>query len=240
MRGGRRREMHEGFRAGTGLYRLFWFFVVGSVAGFVLEGLWSLVYWGHWSHHAGVVWGPYCTIYGLGFVAMQTASDLCVRGSQSRLRRALTLFCVCAVAGSLVEYMVSYVQENVFGSVSWDYSDQPLNLNGRVSLMMTVVWGLLGVFFAELVSPGMETLVSGIRGGAGYAVTWALIVFLSVDMLVSAAAVKRWQQRGESIPPQNVVEAALDESFGDERMERLFPNMQFTQIGSYSYAAHGA
>ncbi len=235
-----RREQHESFRAGAGFYRLFWFFVIGSVAGFVLEGLWSLVHWGRWAHHAGVVWGPFCTIYGLGFVAMQIAPDLCSRGIHSRLQRRLTQFCLCAVAGSLVEFAVSWCQEAWFGSVSWDYSDQPFNLGGRVSLMMTFVWGLLGVIFAELVSPRMQSLVDGIRGQGGYVVTWGLIVFMFVNLLVSAAAVKRWQQRADSVPAQNRVERALDQSFGDERMEKLFPNMQFTEMGAYSYASHGA
>ena len=45
---------------------LFWLFFLGSIAGFVLEGLWRIILVGHWENHSATVWGPFCIVYGIG------------------------------------------------------------------------------------------------------------------------------------------------------------------------------
>lgn len=42
-------------------------------------------------------------------------------------------------------------------------------------------------------------------------------------MVVSAAALGRMEQRGQGVPPQNVVEEYLDEHYGDERLNEIYP-----------------
>ena len=51
------------------------------------------------------------------------------------------------------EYICSLGQEIVFGSVAWDYSSLPLNINGRVCLLYSIFWGVLGVGWVKLVMP---------------------------------------------------------------------------------------
>lgn len=228
------------FSAAHGFYMLFWMFLLGSMGGFVLEGLWSLVRWGKWAHHAGVVWGPFCTIYGLGAVAIYLSASLASKRRMPKWRTLLVRFLVCAVAGSLVEYLVSLFQEIGFGSMSWDYSNQKYNLGGRISLGMTFVWGTVGVLFMQCAYPAMRAFIEHIHGHGGYIVTWLLIVFMCVNLTVSAVAVRRWRERGENIPPKTAIEATIDETFYDNRMEELFPNMQFCEPGSYNYDGHAA
>ena len=55
------------------------------------------------------------------------------------------IFLVSAVVGALFEYVCSWVQEMAFGTVSWEYSNEPLNLNGRTSLSFAVMWGVFGL-----------------------------------------------------------------------------------------------
>lgn len=228
------------FNASHGLYMLFWMFLLGSILGFVLEGLWSLVYWGKWARHAGVVWGPFCQIYGLGLVAMYIAVSMMPMRSMPLWKILLSQFMVCAVAGSLVEYLVSLFQEIGFGSISWDYSDQKWNIGGRISVGMTFVWGAAGLVCIYGICPLMRRCIKKIQGHGGYVVTWAMIVFMCINLAVSAAAIGRWHERSESIPPRTSLGTMLDEKFDDERMENLFPNMQFCAPGTYSYADHAA
>ena len=237
---GEQAMLANSFNASNGAYMLFWLFLLGSVAGFFLEGLWSVVRWGKWSHHTGVVWGPFCTIYGLGAAAMYIAVRLLPLHAFTRRKRILAQFLVCAIAGTLVEYLVSLFQELGFGSVSWDYSRHKFNLGGRVSLQMTVAWGFIGLLFIERICPALCALIEKIQGRGGYIATWALIVFMCVNLAVSAVAVHRWRERGQDLPPRTSVGASIDRRFDDERMQRLFPNMQFTTPGSYSYENHAA
>lgn len=236
----RKLEKERRFNADHGLYMLFWIFLLGSVGGFVLEGVWSVVRWGGWQHHTGVVWGPFCTVYGLGAAAMYVAVSLLPAREMPRWKTVLARFLACALAGTLAEYLVSFFQEMWFGSLSWDYSAQKWNIGGRVSAGMSMIWGTVGLLFMQIVCPAMRALISRVNGQKGYIATWALVVFMGVNLLVSAAAVDRWRERGENIPPQSAMDIKMDEHFGDERMERLFPNMQFCEPGTYSYADHAA
>lgn len=117
---------------------LFWLFMLGSVAGFVLEGLWCVLCKGHWEHHSATVWGPFCLIYGIGAVAVYLLSVVL------KSKNLLVQFGVFTVYGAAVEYFGSLFQELCFGSVSWDYSEHMLNLGGRVSLKMAFMWGGAG------------------------------------------------------------------------------------------------
>ena len=113
---------------------MFFLFFAGSVLGFLLEGIWRVIRTGAWENHAATVWGPFCIIYGFGAAALYwisgQASDLPIWAQ----------FLLYALIGAAVEYLGSWGQELVFGSVSWDYSDRLLNINGRICLSMTLVW----------------------------------------------------------------------------------------------------
>ena len=48
--------------------KLFWLFLVGSVAGVIIKGLFCLIAKGHWETHVVSVLAPYNILYGLGAV----------------------------------------------------------------------------------------------------------------------------------------------------------------------------
>ena len=131
---------------------LFWLFMLGSVVGFVLEGLWCVLLKGHWEHHSATVWGPFCVIYGVGAVAVYLLSVV-LRNKNIRIQ-----FVAFMVSGAAVEYFSSLFQELCFGSVSWDYSDHIFNLGGRISLQMALIWGILGILFMRFVFPFINCL----------------------------------------------------------------------------------
>ena len=57
------------------------------------------------------------------------------------------------IAFTIFEYVVSVVLESLFGLRWWDYTGQPFNFQGRVSLSFSIVWGILGVIFVEKIHP---------------------------------------------------------------------------------------
>ena len=139
---------------------LFWLFLIGSVTGFVLEGLWCIVRKGHWESRTATVWGPFCVIYGVGAVAVDLLAVL-LRG-----RHPVQQFLAFSASGAAVEYFGSLFQERCFGTFSWDYSQDFLNLGGRVSLQTALVWGALGLLFVWLAFPGISRLLQRMRGRA--------------------------------------------------------------------------
>ncbi len=113
---------------------LFWLFMLGSMAGFVLEGVWCILRKGHWEHHAATVWGPFCIIYGIGAVVVYLLAMLLQK------RGLVVRFAAFSAADAVVEYCSSLFQEVCFGSVSWNYSAHFLNLGGRVRSSRRAEW----------------------------------------------------------------------------------------------------
>ena len=209
------------FARGVNLYKLLLVCFVGSFAGVVVEMLWCLVRHGYIESRAGLVYGPFNLLYGAGAVVLTLALY------RYRNRGYLLSFLGGMIVGSVVEYVCSWGQEALFGSRSWDYSNLPFNLNGRICLLYSVFWGVLGVLWIKDLYPRMAKWILKIPNRAGKIMTWCLTAFLVVNAIVTCVAVARWSQRVQGDPPASSFWSFVDERFPDERMERIFANMEF-------------
>ena len=198
-----------------------WLFVMGSVVGFVLEGLWHLLRIGRWESHTATVWGPFCIIYGIGTAIAYVLS------SKIKDKPLGQQFIIYGAAGSLVEYFGSLFQEVCFGMSSWDYSDHFLNIGGRVSLWMTLLWAILGISFAIFVFPLFDRILHKMKGKYWRIATIAVTVFMSADLIFTALTVWRWNERQEDLPASNVFEEFVDQRYNDDKMADIFPNWSF-------------
>ena len=211
------------FARGINLYKLLLVCFVGSFAGVVVEMLWCLVRNGYIESRAGLVYGPFNLLYGAGAVVLTVALY------RYRNRGYLLSFLGGMIVGSVVEYVCSWGQEALLGSRSWDYSGMPFNLNGRICLLYSVFWGVLGVLWIKDLYPRMAKWILKIPNKAGKILTWCLTAFLVVNAVVTCVAVARWSQRFQGEPASSGFWSFVDERFPDERMERIFANMEFGQ-----------
>ena len=174
---------------------LFWLFLFGSVAGFVLEGLWCILEKGAWENHSATIWGPFCVIYGFGAAAVYLSATV-LKGRSLPFQ-----FVLYGIIGALVEYFGSLFQELVYHSATWDYSDHFMNLEGRVSPLMSLLWGILGIAFVQFVLPLYVRLLEKMEGKCWRIVCIALSVFMAVNLLLSSTAVIRWKDILHAILP---------------------------------------
>lgn len=211
------------YAAASITYRsLFWLFLIGSVAGFVLEGLWCILEKGAWESHSATILGPFCVIYGFGAAAVYLfAAGLKGKGLSFQ-------FVLFSIIGALVEYFGSLFQEIVYHSMTWDYSGHFMNLEGRVSLPMSLIWGVLGIAFARFVFLPLVRLLNKMEGKFWRIACVALSVFMAVNLLLSSAAVIRWRDRlTDYAPAANAFEQFLDSICDNGFMEKNYPNMKF-------------
>lgn len=209
------------FAQGLTFYKLFWVFFMGCFFGVIIEMLWHLINSGLIESRAGLVYGPFNLVYGFGALALTLALY------RFRNHSKIYAFFGGFVIGSAVEYVCSWVQEMLFGSTSWDYSNMPFNMNGRICLLYAVFWGLLGILWIKELYPRMVKLILKISNKVGKTLTWILLVFMLINTVVSCGAVLRWEQRLAGSPPENGYEAFMDRRFPDSRMERIYANMEF-------------
>ena len=209
------------FAQGLNIYKVLLICIVGSFAGVVIEMLWCLITNGYVESRAGLVYGPFNLLYGAGAVFLTLALY------KYRNRGYQWSFAGGFLVGSILEYVCSWAQEALLGSRSWDYSAMPLNLNGRICLLYSVFWGVLGILWIKDLYPRMAKYILKLPNRWGRPLTWAFTVFLILNAAVSCLAVGRWAQRLEAGPAQGGFWAFVDERFPDERMERIFANMEF-------------
>lgn len=209
------------FAAGMNLYKLLLVCFIGCFAGVIVELLWCHLRFGYFESRSGLVYGPFNMLYGAGAVAMTIVLY------QFRNRGKWLSFLGGMLVGSVLEYLCSWGQEMLFGSVSWDYSMMPYNLNGRICLLYSIFWGFLSVFWVKTLYPIMAKWILKIPNKIGKPLTWALTAFFAFNCVVTLIAVFRWSQRVHMIPASNAFWAFIDTRFPNARMEHIFANMVF-------------
>lgn len=120
------------FAAGINFYKIALIGIIGSFAGVIVEMLWCLLRHGYIESRAGLVYGPFNLVYGVGAVILTLALY------RYRNRNDAISFFGGMILGSAIEYVLSWWQETFFGSTSWDYSQMPFNLNGRICLLYSI------------------------------------------------------------------------------------------------------
>lgn len=207
---------------------LFWLFIAGSLMGFVMEGVWHFLRTGVWGFRVATLWGPFCVIYGVGAAVMYLIA-LAVEH-----KPPLTQFAAFCLAGSGVEYLSGVFQEAAFGTISWDYSHHALNLGGRISLQMTLIWGVAGMALMYGVLPLLLRAFNRWKLCSRTHLFRFAAVFMCINLLMTSAALLRWQERVQSdAPASNAIEAYMDRCWPDERMRERFPNMEFVSSADH-------
>ncbi len=209
------------FARGLNMYKLLLICFVGSFLGVVIELLYCYVTNGYFESRSGLVYGPFNLLYGVGAVALSASLY------KFRNRGKWLSFLGGFIVGSAVEYVCSWGQELIFGSRSWDYTHLPFNINGRICLMYSIFWGFLSIFWVKEVYPRMAKWILKIPNRSGKLITWILVVFFAFNACVTGLSVYRWSERLNDTEPSNRFLEFIDDRFPDERMERIFANMDF-------------
>lgn len=135
-------------------YIVFYFFF--ALLGWVWESIYCTAQNQKWQNR-GFLYGPLCPIYGFGSIFALFAYDLVNGGVLERLS-SLQIFVVGFVVSMILEYPTSYILEKLFHARWWDYTDVPLNLNGRTSVPTSVGFGLAGILVMNYLIPMAENL----------------------------------------------------------------------------------
>ena len=157
--------------------KIFWVFIIGSLIGYVVEMIVGLVQNGHFVSRQGLIFGPFAQVYGLGILVYYFVVPK-IKGGY------LKIFFVTMVLGGIVEYLCSYFQELLFGTISWDYSNLWFNINGRTSLLHCTYWGIGGVLFMKYVMPLINRIDDIIKNQYFRTITALFAIFMLFNIFV--------------------------------------------------------
>lgn len=220
--------------------KIFAYFIVYSVIGYVIETVFGLMTKGVVESRQSWLYGPLCGIYGVGAVVM-------IIGLQRFQKNNYTLFAGGFVIGSLIEYVISFIGEWFFHIKWWDYSDMPFNINGRICVWFSLFWGALAIYLMTHVHPKVDNLLNKIKPRVLKNVTTILTILIFVDFLVTSFALKMFYVRlvnnydldiqgvedyieeYTNLYQQPAVKAFVDKYFSDEKILKTFPNIKVTK-----------
>ena len=114
----------------------------------------KVIEYGHFVKR-GFLFGPICPIYGFGAVILLLVT-------QTMYKKPFQKFLIATIAFTVFEYIVSLVLEMLFGLRWWDYSNDFLNIQGRVSLLYSIFWGIAGVILLEKLHPFIQNKLQNI------------------------------------------------------------------------------
>ncbi|MGI6105002.1 MAG: putative ABC transporter permease [Raoultibacter sp.] len=202
-------------------FTLFWLFVAGSVFGLVVETIYHAIVFGGLESRAGLVWGPFSPIYGVGAVVLTFFLN------RYYYSHNLVIFLIAMVLGSVIEYGASWVMEVFWGTIAWDYTGTFGSIQGRTNFFFGMMWGMLGLVWVRLMLPLVKrvfTLIDS-RNKVLRLITIVFTIFLSIDVICTCLAFDRQKDRSNGIPPSNYIEEICDQAFPDSFMESHFENM---------------
>lgn len=118
------------------------YFFIFSLIGWIAEILYAIKVEGTFVKR-GFLYGPICPIYGFGAIILIMLNNIINKYTKSNIIK----FVIFSIIFTVFEYLVSLVFEMIFNIRWWDYSNELLNLNGRICLMFSLIWGITGILF---------------------------------------------------------------------------------------------
>ena len=216
------------------------YFIVYSVAGYIIETIFGLVTKGVLESRKSFLYGPFCGIYGVGAVVM-------IIGLQRFKKNNYTLFAGGFIIGSIIEYVISFIGEWFFNIKWWDYSSMPFNINGRICVWFSFFWGALAIYLMSHIHPKVDKLIEKIKPSILKPLTIILTILIFIDFIVTGFALKMFFVRivnqydldiegvemyfdtYSKLYENEKVKSFVDKHFSDEKMLKTFPNIKVTK-----------
>ena len=156
-----------------------YFFVIGAFAGWLLEcGFRSIS--GHLDTSPGILNTPFCILYGLGTAMLSLVIN-------RMTNNFIQLFILSMAVLTVMEYVTFVLLKKIYGVKLWDYSDMKFNINEKVCLEFSVIWGILGVIYIKLVLPILTAFFYASYGVVLAAIVYLLFGIIFVDFVYSSA-----------------------------------------------------
>lgn len=199
------------------LVKCFWIFLFGSFIGCIVEELWCLFRNKCFQIRSSLIHLPLIPIYGLASLLIAIIASIVGYDLWK-------VFFIGVIVSTTIEYVSSIVQERLFKTKSWDYSNFKFNLNGRVNLLYSIGFGIISMMFIKYIR-NFSLYVNGLVYEEKFMKFTAiiLIVFI-IDVITSSFACIRYSRRKQGIKPSNSIDKYLDKHYPDYKIDKIYNN----------------
>ena len=215
------------------IHQIFWYLVIFSIIGLIIETIYGYATTGILESRKGLIWGPFCPVYGVGAVV------LILLLNHVDQKNYFKLFIYGFLIGAVSEYIMSYMLEAFYGIRFWDYTYTGKDINGRICTIYSVFWGFLAILLMKVIKPLIDKLINKIPKKIGKILEIGITIFLIIDVLVTIWAIHTYETRALKnyyheeitieedanwlIQLKNKIE---NEYFTNDFMKKTFPNLR--------------
>ena len=153
-------------------------FLFYSIFGYVVEIAFCSYHANKVIINRGFLIGPYLPIYGSSVVLMY----MFLYKYQDD---PITLFVMCCFICSVMEFFTSYFLEKIFKVRWWDYSDKRFDLDGRICLTNSLLFGLGGLAIFYILNPIILPLFNKMSEKVLIILTLSLMAIFIIDVIIS-------------------------------------------------------
>lgn len=206
------------FAEGLCFDKVFLFFVLGSIFGSFFEEIQWFVQHGVWTSRHDLLIGPFSTLYGFGLILY-----LLILGPRNGRRGLIKTFLYAFFLGGIFEYIAGVLAEHVLSIHFWNYSSMFLNIDGKTTIPIMVIWGVMGVVLLKIVYPVVSKWIEKIPYKVGKIINILFLLFLTFDMLLSYSVFGRMIARHKGKEPRTFIGEYYDKKYNDEYMYNMYP-----------------
>jgi len=165
--------------------QIFVWFIVYSVVGWIWESTYCTIVERKWQNR-GFLYGPACPIYGTGIVGIMLLWHHTLE--QGTTLAWWQVFLAMAVGSAILEYVTHWALEKLFHAYWWDYSNMPLNLNGRICLPATIFFGLGGLLVVYVLYQPTVDIIASADPLLTEALSLVLMAIMAADAAITASS----------------------------------------------------
>lgn len=209
--------------------KLFLLFIIFSFIGFIVEEIIVSITTKEVVNR-GFLIGPILPIYGFGALFI-------IKFLGKYQDDLIVLFILSFVICGTLEYITSFLLEKIYKVRWWDYSDKKYNVNGRITLPFTFMFGLGGVIIMKLFYPVIIKLLNSTPENILIIVSIIIFVITLVDTIISANITYNITSTAKNLysklPKDNTDEIknkvfkVLKDNYFTRRVMKSFPNLTF-------------
>ena len=164
----------------------FIYFVLYAIFGWLYEVFLEVVVYKWGFSNRGVLFGPYCPVYGFGALAFIFTVYPIIKNKKGwkKWLWVPVVFLLCMLIATAIELVTSYICEWTMGSWPWQtYADYKINFQARIALSPSIRFGLGGVAFLYLIQPLYEKITDKLGRKKINIVAIIMAIILIIDMI---------------------------------------------------------
>lgn len=208
------------------VHKIIWYIIIFSIIGLLIETIFCYLTTGIIESRKGLIWGPFCPVYGVG-------ATILIILLEKYKNNPIKLFIIGSILGNIIEYLLSYILEAIYGIKFWDYSYVDLNLNGRICIRYSIFWGVLSVLLINGIKPYIDKIINKIPNTKQ--INISIIILLIIDCIATVWAINTYQNRilaryynKENIIKKNLKYYIEEKLFSNDKIKKTFPNLRYT------------